>query len=63
MMPEAMCDFDMATDLVNGDDRVLIRKVKSDCRIYGAIDLLVSRGVSSRSSDEFSAHVVSKSRF
>jgi hypothetical protein len=44
---QAMCDFDMATDLVKYDDRVVYRKGKLDSGIYGAIDLLVSRGLSS----------------
>jgi hypothetical protein len=47
MILEAICNFDMATDLVNGDDRVVSRKGKLDGGISGAIDLLVSRGLSS----------------
>jgi hypothetical protein len=43
---QAMCDFDMATNLVEDDDRVVSRKGKLDGGISGAIDLLVSRGLS-----------------
>jgi hypothetical protein len=47
MILEAICAFDMATDLVNDDDRVVSRKGKLDGGTSGEIDLLVSRGLSS----------------
>jgi hypothetical protein len=47
MILEAICAFDMATDLVNDDDRVVSRKGKLDGGTCGAIDLLASRGLSS----------------
>jgi hypothetical protein len=60
-MLEAMRDFDTATELVNDDDWVVSRKGKFDSVISGAIDLSVSRGLSSRSLDDFSGYVISKS--
>jgi hypothetical protein len=47
MILEAICDFDMATDLVNDDDWLVSRKRKLDGGISGAIFLLASRGLSS----------------
>jgi hypothetical protein len=61
MMPEAICNLDMAMEFVNDDARVVTRKGNSDGGIYGAIDVLASRGVSSRSSDNQSYNIVSKS--
>jgi hypothetical protein len=47
MILEAICAFDMATDLVNDDDWVVSRKGKLDGGTSGATGLLASRGLSS----------------
>jgi hypothetical protein len=46
MILEAICAFDMATDLVNDDDWVVSRKGELDGGTSGVTDLLTSRGLS-----------------
>jgi hypothetical protein len=47
MTLEAICAFDMATDLLNDDHWVVSRKGKLDGGTSGVTDLLASRGLSS----------------
>jgi hypothetical protein len=47
MILEAICAFDMATDLVNYDDMLISRKGKLDGGTSGVTDLMASRGLSS----------------